>query len=199
MHGEEELSIGEVKTMQTSAVSSYRWKSRDLDRLPDEPFLTYEIIDGELIVSRQPHLRHGVIIAAVSQLFRPTVKALGGLVIVAPGIVWSDEAEDNVVPDVAIVLADRLHLATQRTLSGTPNIVMEIVSQGSIEVDYVKKRDLYARTGAQEYWIIDWQSRVVQVWTFTEAPARAVAYTPGQSITTPLIPGLAVSVDELLS
>jgi Uma2 family endonuclease len=185
--------------MQTSVASSYRWKSKDLDRLPEEPFLTYEIIDGELIVSRQPHLRHGAIIIAVGQYFRPAVKALGGLIIAEPGIVWSEEAEDNVAPDIAIVLPDRLHLATGRTLSGTPNIVMEVVSEGSVEVDYVKKRDLYARTGAQEYWIIDWQCKVVQVWTFTESPARAIAYTPGQTITTPLIPSLAVAVDELLS
>ncbi len=185
--------------MQTSGVSGYRWKSKDLERLPEEPFLTYEIIDGELIVSRQPHLRHGEIILAVGQYFRPAVKALGGLVIAEPGIVWSEEAEDNVVPDIAIVLPDRLHLATGRTLSGTPNIVMEIVSQGSIEIDYVKKRDLYARTGAQEYWIIDWQRKLVEVWIFSESPARAVAYAPGQTITTPLIPGLVVPVDELLS
>jgi hypothetical protein len=43
--------------MQTSAASSYRWKSKDLERLQEEPFLSYEIIDGELIVSRKPHLR----------------------------------------------------------------------------------------------------------------------------------------------
>jgi Uma2 family endonuclease len=185
--------------MQTSVASTHRWKSKDLDRLPDEPFLTYEIIDGELIVSRQPHLRHGAIIMAVGQYLRPAVNALGGMVIAEPGIVWSDEAEDNVVPDIAIVLPDRLHLAVGRTLSGAPNIVMEIVSEGSIEVDYVRKRDLYARTGAQEYWIIDWQRQSVQVWTFTESPARAMAYTPGQTITTPLIPGLAAPVGELLS
>jgi Uma2 family endonuclease len=185
--------------MQTSLASGYRWKSKDLDRLPAEPFLTYEIIDGELIVSRQPHLRHGATIAAVSQHLRPAVKALGGLFIVEPGIVWSEEAEDNVVPDVAIVLPDRLHLATGRTLSGTPNIVMEVVSEGSVEVDYVKKRDLYARTGAQEYWIIDWQRQTVEVWSFTESPARAAVYKLGQCISTPLIPGLAVRVDDLLS
>jgi Uma2 family endonuclease len=79
------------------------------------------------------------------------------LVIAEPGIVWGDEAEDNVVPDIAIVLPDRLYLASGRTLSGTPNIVMEVVSEGSIEVDYIKKRDLYRRTGAQEYCIIDCQ------------------------------------------
>jgi Uma2 family endonuclease len=185
--------------MQTAVASGYRWKSKDLDRLPDEPFLTYEIIDGELIVSRQPHLRHGAILAAVSQIFRPAVKALGGLIIIEPGIVWGDEAEDNVVPDIAIVLPDRLHLASRRTLSGTPNIVMEVVSEGSIEVDYIKKRDLYSRTGAQEYWIIDWQRQLIEVWSFSGSTARAVSYTRGGSIETPLIPGLVVSVDELLS
>jgi Uma2 family endonuclease len=193
------LGLDRGGMMQTSVASSYRWKSKDLERLPDEPLLQYEIIDGELIVSRQPHLRHAAVLAAVSQLIRPAVKALGGLVLVEPGIVWSDEAEDNVIPDIAIVLPDRLHLATGRTLSGTPNIVMEVVSEGSIEVDYVKKRDLYARTGAQEYWIIDWQRNLVEVWTFSEVPARAVAYNVGQSITTPLIPGLVVPVAELLS
>jgi len=184
--------------MQTAVASGYRWKSKDLERLPDEPWLTYEIIDGELIVSRQPHLRHGVIIGRVSHFFVPAVEALGGLLVVEPGIVWGEEAEDNVAPDIAIVLPDRLHLATGRTLSGTPNIVIEIVSPGSIEVDYIKKRDLYARTGAQEYWIVDWQRQVIEVWVFTEAPARAVAYSIGQTITTPLIPGMVVAVDELL-
>ena len=185
--------------MQPSNVSTYRLKSKDLERLPEEPLLTYEIIDGELIVSRQPHLRHGAIIARLSAQFYPAVKALGGMVLVEPGIVWGEEAEDNVAPDIAIVLPDRLHLATGRSLSGTPNLVMEIVSPGSIEVDYVTKRDLYARTGAQEYWIIDWQHTVIEVWTFTESPGRAVAYKPAQTITTPLIPGLTVPVEEIFS
>jgi len=185
--------------VQTPIASGYRWKSKDLERLPDEPYLTYEIIDGELIVSRQPHLRHGRIIAAAAQYLRPTVTALGGFVIVEPGIVWGDEAEDNVAPDIAIVLPDRLHLATGRSLSGTPNIVIEVVSEGSVEIDYIKKRDLYARTGAQEYWIVDWQRETVEVWNFTSSPARAVVYKVGQTITTPLIPGLEVRVEDLLS
>jgi Uma2 family endonuclease len=185
--------------MQTVVANGYRWKSKDLDRLLDEPFLTYEIIDGELIVSRQPHLRHGIIIITVGQYFRPAVRVLGGLVIAEPGIVWGDEAEDNVVPDIAIVLPDRFHLASGRTLSGTPNIVMEVVLEGGIEVDYIKKRDLYRRTGTQEYWIIDWQRQLIEVWSFSESSARAVSYTRGGSIETSLIPGLVVSVNELLS
>jgi Uma2 family endonuclease len=185
--------------MQTPAVSSYRWKTKDLERLPEEPFLSYEIIDGELIVSRKPHLRHAAIIGKLCAQVYPAVRATGGVLLVEPGIVWSDEAEDNVAPDIAIVLPDRLHLATGRALSGTPNIVMEVVSEGSVEIDYVKKRALYARTGAQEYWIIDWLRQLVEVWTFTEPAARVVTYTIGQTITTALIPGISVPVEELLS
>src|SRR2546423_656107 len=48
--------------MQTPVLSGYRWKTKDLERLPEEPFLSYEIIDGELVVSRKPHLRHAAII-----------------------------------------------------------------------------------------------------------------------------------------
>jgi Uma2 family endonuclease len=92
----------------------------------------------------------------------------------------------------------RLHLATGPALSGTPNVVMEVVSEGNVEIDYVMKRALYARTGAQEYWIIDWQRQLVEVWTFTELAARVVTYILGQTITTPLIPGVSISVEELL-
>ena len=185
--------------MQTSVASGYRWKTKDLERLPGEEFLSYEIIDGELIVSRKPHLRHAAIIGKLCAQVYPAVRTLGGLLLVEPGIVWSDEAEDNVAPDLAIVLPDRLHLASGRALSGTPNIVMEVVSEGSVEIDYVKKRALYTRTGAQEYWIIDWLRQVVEVWTFTEPAAQVVTYSLGQTITTPLIPGVSVSVEELLS
>jgi hypothetical protein len=43
--------------------------------------------------------------------------SLGSLLLVEPGIVWSEEAEDNVAPDISIVLPDRLHLASGRALS----------------------------------------------------------------------------------
>jgi hypothetical protein len=48
--------------MQTSVASGYRWDTQDLERLPEEEFLSYAMIDGELIVSRKPHLRHAAII-----------------------------------------------------------------------------------------------------------------------------------------
>ena len=182
----------------TQVREAYRWRTSDLDPLPDTPWLRYEIISGELIVSRRPHLQHSEIILTLGSFLRPIVRALGGKVLAEPGIVWGEEAEDNVVPDIAVVLPDRLQLAKGPAISGATNIAIEVVSESSRTTDYVQKRYLYERTGAQEYWIIDWQRQLVEVWTFTEPAARVITYGVGQTITTPLVPGVSASVEELL-
>jgi Uma2 family endonuclease len=176
---------------------AYRWKTSDLDRLPDDPWLRFEIIDGELIVSRRPHLQHSEIIVTLVSFLHSAVRTLGGKVLAEPGIVWGEEAEDNVVPDIAVVLPDRLHLASGPALSGTPNIAIEVVSGSSRTIDYIQKRYLYERTGAQEYWIVDRFERQVQIWRFTNAPATSVSYGNADTLTTPLVPGLAIPVQDI--
>jgi Uma2 family endonuclease len=181
--------------MQTQA--AYRWRTCDLDSLPDTPWLRYEIIDGELIVSRRPHLEHSEILVSLITSLYPVVRTCGGKVLAEPGLVWAEEAEDNVVPDIAVVLPDRLHLATGRALSGTPNIAIEIVSDSSRTLDYVQKRYLYERTGAQEYWIVDRFVRRVEVWRFTGEHPTSVSYSDGDTLTTPLLPDLAIPIHAI--
>jgi Uma2 family endonuclease len=181
----------------TQVRAAYRWRTSDLDRLPDTPWLRYEIIDGELIVSRRPHLQHSEIIVKLVYLLYPAVHACGGKVLAEPGIVWGEEAEDNVVPDIAVVLPDRLHLATGPALSGTPNIALEVVSEGSRTTDYVQKRYLYERTGAQEYWIVDRFERRVEVWQFASARPTSVSYGNADTLTTPLLPHLTIPVHDI--
>ncbi len=40
-------------------------------------------------------------------------------------------------------------------LNGTPDLVLEIVSKTSVDKDTVLLRDLYARAGIPEYWLVD--------------------------------------------
>jgi Uma2 family endonuclease len=177
--------------------TAYRWNTSDLDRLPDDPLLQYEIIDGELFVSRRPHLHHSEMIVILASTLYPIVRELGGKVLAVPGIVWGTEIEDNVVSDLAVILPDRLHLATGPALSGTPNIAIEIVSESTRTVDYVQKRYLYERTGAQEYWTVDRFETCVQVWSFAGDQARSVSYRDADTLTTPLLPGLSLPVCDI--
>ncbi len=176
---------------------AYQWKTSDLDRLPDEPLLRYEIINGALIVSRRPHLQHSEILVRLVSWLHPIVHANGGKVLAEPGIVWGEEAEDNIIPDIAVLLSDRLHLATGPALSGTPTIAIEIVSESSMTTDYIQKRYLYERTGAQEYWIVDRFERHVQVWQFTGEHATSVAYGENDTLVTPVLPDLAIAVRDI--
>src|SRR4029450_5856603 len=181
----------------TQSRTAYRWRTGDLDSLPDTPWLRYEIIDGELIVSTRPHLQHSEIIVQLVVLLYAVVRSYGGKVLAEPGIVWSEEAEDNVVPDIAVVLPDRLHLTTGRALSGTPNIAIEIVSDSRRTVAYIQKRYLYERTGAQEYWIVDRFVRRVEVWRFTGEHSASVSYSDGDTLTNPLLADFAIPSHEI--
>jgi Uma2 family endonuclease len=181
--------------MNAQIAQNYRWKTSDLVRLPDEPLLRYELVDGELIVSRRPEWHHQKIIRNVLYAFAE-LAASGGEALPEPGLVLGDEAEDNVVPDVAVILPDRLHLLSGLKLSGAPNIAIEVVSPGSIETDYVKKRELYRRIGVQEYWIVDGSKRTVEVWRFA-GKATSELYRDGDTIRTDLIPSLAAVVSKL--
>jgi Uma2 family endonuclease len=58
-------------------------------------------------------------------------------------------------PDIAFVLADRLHLMQRGCFPGHPDMAIEIVSPESVDRDYVKKRGQFERFGVREYWIID--------------------------------------------
>ena len=68
----------------TQTRTAYRWRTCDLDSLPDTPWLRYEIIDGELIVSTRPHLQHSEIIVQLGVFLYPVVRNLGGKVLRNP-------------------------------------------------------------------------------------------------------------------
>ena len=58
-------------------------------------------------------------------------------------------------PDIGFVKKSRLKHVRRGSVDGPPDLAVEIVSPGSVERDYEKKRRLYERTGVAEYWIID--------------------------------------------
>jgi Uma2 family endonuclease len=58
-------------------------------------------------------------------------------------------------PDVSFVLAERLDIIAPGRGVGAPDIAVEIVSDDSIQRDYVRKRVLYEESGVREYWIVD--------------------------------------------
>src|ERR1051326_5753871 len=87
-----------------------RWTTADLQRFPDDDDLRYEIIDGELHVTKAPNTYHQVVAGRIgAALDAWSVAGGGGLAIIAPGIVLEDE--DNLIPDVVWISSERLTTA----------------------------------------------------------------------------------------
>jgi len=96
-----------------------------------------------------------------------------------------------------VILPDRLQLLAGAKLSGAPNIVIQVVSAGSVETDYVKKLSLYHRTQAPRSIGLSSDKRTVEVWRFAGPKANCELYRSGEVIQTALLPSLALHVSGL--
>jgi Uma2 family endonuclease len=69
---------------------------------------------------------------------------------------------DVVEPDLIFVAPDQLDILTDKNIRGTPAMVVEILSPSTKKRDLGIKRDLYARFGVREYWVIDPEGKDVR-------------------------------------
>jgi Uma2 family endonuclease len=179
-----------------------RFTIADLEALPDRLDDTrYEVIDGDLHVSTQPHWRHQLTAGQAWFALRSWSDQTGnGMAIEAPGVIFTPE--DAVAPDVVWVSQERLPyvVGDDGKLHSAPDLMVEVLSPGRAneERDRDAKLKLYSRQGVREYWIVDWRTQTVQVYRRHEAALRLEAtLTAEDTITSPLLPGFACTVAAL--
>jgi Uma2 family endonuclease len=104
-----------MRSMPGDALTTYA----DLESFPDDGFRR-EIIDGELIVSPSPKVRHQELLARLFLVFGNHIAAHGGgKVYFAPlDVLFSDI--DVVEPDLLFISQERLDVLTEKNVQGTP-------------------------------------------------------------------------------
>jgi Uma2 family endonuclease len=181
---------------------STRWKSTDLELLPDNGN-RYEIIDGELIVTLAPHWNHQKVITRLIQsLGTWSNQSNLGEVVTTPGLVFTDD--DNVIPDLVWISNDRLARILDESghLVGAPELAIEVLSAGSDNErrDREVKRKLYAVRGVQEYWIVDWQKQQIEIFRRDGNGLPLIATLFDRDVlSSPLLPNFEQSVAEVFS
>jgi Uma2 family endonuclease len=140
----------------------------DLMRVPDT--MVAEIIDGELITSPRPAVRHahcGSVIGAdlIGSFHGPPGspdKPGGWWILFEPELHFG---KDVIVPDVAGWRRDRLPvLPDVAALEQAPDWVCEILSPGTTAVDRGKKMRIYAREGVAHLWLVDAIARTLEIY-----------------------------------
>ncbi|GAP94958.1 Uma2 family endonuclease [Leptolyngbya sp. NIES-2104] len=179
-----------------------RWTIADLDLLPIDD-RRYEIIGGELFVTRAPHWKHQKAInRAANALDDWSQQTQLGEAVPTPGVVFSDA--DSVIPDAVWISNERLATGLDQAghLIVAPELVVEVLSSGAenIRRDRELKLRLYSSRGVREYWIIDWQAQQMEVYRRESAALTLVATLfPSDELTSPLLPGFTMSIASLFT
>ena len=188
--------------MTQSAKPRIRWTTADLELLPDSSN-RYEIIDGNLHVTRAPHWNHQKAIAKTNLVLGGWSESTGlGETVSTPGIIFTDA--DNVIPDLVWIRKARLGAALDESghLTVAPELIVEVLSPGTDNErrDREIKLKLYASRGVQDYWILDWRLQQVEVYRRQEGSLQLVTTLfSGDTLTSPLLPGFSCDVGRLFS
>ena len=178
---------------------SSRLTYEDYCSFPDDG-QRWEIIDGEAHVNPAPNTRHQRVLLQVAVQLKVHVEAHGGgEVFVAPYDVVLSE-HDIVQPDVLFIGEADAHQITDANLQGVPTLAVEVLSNP--RHDRVRKRRLYERAGVREYWIVDPDADRVEVYRRAgdgSGYPPPMIYEAGMTLTTDLLPGLAIDVAALFS
>jgi Uma2 family endonuclease len=162
----------------------------------------HEIVDGEHYVSPSPKRKHQSAAANLTATLVSFVRAHQlGQVFPAPfDVLFSDF--DVVQPDLVFVAAGNAEIVTEDNIQGTPDLVVEILSESSRKYDLVTKRKLYERFGVREFWVLDPLLETATVYRLENGAFRRLAELSAEAediLSTPLLPGLVLPLTSLFT
>lgn len=158
-----------------------------------------ELIDGDLFMSPSPKRLHQDTVLRFVRRLADFVESRGlGRVFVAPFDVHLPSG-DIVEPDILFVSKANLGIV-QDWVRGAPDLVVEVLSPEGIDRDRLVKRDLYARNGVREYWIVDPEAKAVEVFSL-----RGGRYEPngffeiGDTLLSPILAEFKIAVADVFA
>ena len=170
----------------------------DYRQLPPDEW-RYQLIEGELVnMAPAPNLFHQTIGSNIVSAIAPYLTAHPiGRMYFAPTDVYLTDT--NVFqPDVLFVRREHLSILKEDGVHGAPDFVVEILSPHTARYDINAKREVYARCGVEELWLVYPKAKRIDIYLLqrnAERPTRS--YQPGEKFTSMFFPGLEFSVDEI--
>ncbi len=142
----------------------------DTGTLPPEADLTK---DTDKLIAGRRIIKLGNVTTPQLAVYRPAKeKDTGAAVIICPGGGFS--------------------------IHGAPDLVIEVLSPATAQLDKTTKRRVYARTGVQEMWLVDPLLLQIHLYDFARDPKKAVRILEDdETFETALLPGLTVAAAEV--
>ena len=166
----------------------------DFERLPAEAAENHELVEGELVDVSGNTPRHNELRDQLIALLRPWMKEHGlGKVIAEQEFDFLGNAHG---PDVSVMGPAKAALLDldRRVQRFVPDLAIEVASQSDTYEGLLAKKERYLKSGTAEVWLFSLRTRELAIY----GAHRNLTLRGTDAITTDLMPGFSITVDELL-
>ena len=136
----------------------------------------YEIIGGEkIIMSPAPNISHGIIVMRLGTIFSNYIEERH-----IDAFVLADNVDvylangSHFKPDVSVIVRKPSAINTEKFIAGSPDLVVEVLSESTKKNDFGVKKDAYEKYGVKEYWIVDPENRSIKVYHNIEGKFKII-------------------------
>ncbi len=164
----------------------------------DRAFDLTEIINGEGYMAPCHFSNHQVILARLYNLFYQFIsRSKIGEIFLSPLDVLLEEGVNRFQPDLIFIKKENLHIVKE-WIRGVPDLVVEVVSQNSLTLDSVIKKEIYERYGVKEFWLVFQEEKVIQVYINDNGRYRLFSYAEQKgSVRSQILDGLEINIEEI--
>jgi Uma2 family endonuclease len=149
------------------------YTQEDFRKLPEGELC--QLINGKLISSPAPSVYHQRVLRNLSLFVWNFVKEEQiGEVLFSPIDVYLEEKEAY-QPDIVFISKEKFSIIKEGGIEGAPDLVIEILSPFSGYYDLKHKKEVYARCGVREYWIVDPEDRTFDIYENREGKFELIA------------------------
>jgi len=149
----------------------------------------YEFIDGIVYLMASPRVKHqravGALFSKLSSFFddKPCQPFFSPFDVTLYRRENKEVVRGVVQPDLLIACDIDENTNENDFYTGTPTLVIEVLSPSSRSKDHITKLDLYKESGIKEYWIVDPVIKEVLVFEFIEFElGRLATFHQGEEI-----------------
>lgn len=160
-----------------------------------------EYINGEVQLMSSPNVMHQMLLNKINNTFQTWFQDKPCQPFLAPLDVHLKKKDfkdpDVVQPDLLIVCDLEKEVNEKGRYTGTPTLVVEIVSESSRSKDMVDKLNAYMLSGVKEYWIVDSKYNKIIVYEFNNHEVDRMNVFESETCKSFFFEGLTVSIENV--
>ena len=168
------------------------------DYLSWETDIRYEILDGVAYALAAPATIHQRVSGRLFSQFDAFLKGKKCEVFYAPFDVRLEAQvfDTNVVQPDLLVVCDKNKI-DDKGCNGAPDLIVEILSPYSIQIDMFKKYNIYLRMGVREYWIVDPENKIIHVYILKDGNYIANVYSVDDTIASNVLEEFSIKLIDI--